>query len=140
MSQVKIQIKVGDVEFSGEGEQGWVSTQLERILKAAPGIVGAKPGGPSRPAGGHDDGQSSVAGSQTLASFLRDKNASTNILGDSSVAARAGKEATQYCGCDSGFEGQQPDETRESGRLFEQKRCKGSLRKGWQRLLRHDGR
>ena len=31
MSQVKIQIKVGDVEFPGEGEQGWVSTQLERV-------------------------------------------------------------------------------------------------------------
>ena len=78
MSQVKIQIKIGDVEFSGEGEQGWVSTQLERILKAAPGIVGAKPSSPPSPASGHNDGQSSAAGSQTLASFLREKNASTN--------------------------------------------------------------
>src|ERR1041384_2419518 len=77
MSQVKIQIKVGDVEFSGEGEQGWVSTQLERVLKAAPSIVGAKPIGRSTSSGDHNS-PSSAAGSQTLASFLRDKNASTN--------------------------------------------------------------
>src|SRR6266480_1122854 len=78
MRQVKIQIKVGDVEFSGEGEQGWVSTQLERILKAAPAIVGAKTSGSHPPASEHSDGKISAAGSQTLASILRDKSASTN--------------------------------------------------------------
>ena len=75
MSQAKIQIKVGDVEFSGEGEQGWVSTQLERVLKAAPTIVGTKSSGVPPPPTGE---QSSGAGAQTLASFLRDKNAVTN--------------------------------------------------------------
>ena len=78
MSQVKIQIKVGDVEFSGEGEQGWVSTQLERILKAAPGIVGAKRSDPALSGSGQEDRQNATATSQTLASFLRDNNASTN--------------------------------------------------------------
>jgi hypothetical protein len=76
MSQVKIQIKVGDVEFSGEGEQGWVSTQLERVLKAAQGTPGGRVSGRSAPdAGSH--GQN-AAGSQSLASFLRDKNAAVN--------------------------------------------------------------
>jgi hypothetical protein len=77
MSQVKIQIKVGDVEFSGEGEQGWVSAQLERILNAAPAIVGAKRTDES-PGTGHRELQSSIAGSQSLASFLREKNAAVN--------------------------------------------------------------
>ncbi len=35
----KIEIKVGAVEFSGEGEQGWVASQLERVLRVAPSIV-----------------------------------------------------------------------------------------------------
>jgi hypothetical protein len=76
MSQVKIQIKVGDVEFSGEGEQGWVSTQLERVLKAAQGTPGGRVSERSAPdAGSH--GQNAT-GSQSLASFLRDKNAAVN--------------------------------------------------------------
>src|SRR5437868_621067 len=77
MSQVKIQIKVGDVEFTGEGEQGWVSTQLERVLKAASSIGG----GTQNPCGpGREDRtrQDSAAASQSLASFLRDKNAAVN--------------------------------------------------------------
>jgi hypothetical protein len=78
MSQVKIQIKVGDVEFSGEGEQGWVSTQLERVLKAGAAMGDAKRNDSSSSTRGHNDNQSTAAGSQTLASFLRDKNASTN--------------------------------------------------------------
>jgi hypothetical protein len=80
MSDVKIHVKVGDVEFTGEGEQGWVATQLDRILKAAPGIVAAKPNvshGLTEPHA-HTRTQESQVGSQTLASFLRDKNASTN--------------------------------------------------------------
>src|SRR5437016_5093572 len=78
MSQVKIQIKVGDVEFCGEGEQGWVSTQLERILKAAPALAAVK--AKDRPESGstHNDTQIAAAGSQSLASLLRDKNAAVN--------------------------------------------------------------
>jgi len=39
MADVKIQMKIGDIEFSGEGEQGWVGKQLEKILNAAPTIA-----------------------------------------------------------------------------------------------------
>lgn len=78
MSQVKIQIKVGELEFSGEGEQAWVSTQLERVLKVAPTLAAAK--GTERSAGGgmSNDTQPGVVGSQSLGSFLRDKNAAVN--------------------------------------------------------------
>ena len=80
MPDVKIQIKIGDVEFSGEGDQSWVGAQLERILKAAPTIVSTTP----RAADNSPTSRTSaVAGDsdavgQPLASFLRDKNASTN--------------------------------------------------------------
>jgi len=80
MGDVKIQIKIGEVEFTGEGEQAWVATQLDRILKAAPEIVRSGP-----PVAQHDStrsqtnaGQNPKAASQPLAMFLRDKGAATN--------------------------------------------------------------
>jgi|SRR5437870_7605021 len=79
MPDVKIQMKIGDVEFSGEGDQAWVGAQLDRILKAAPAIVGAKPRTPDSstrsPAAAGGDSNTAA---QPLASFLREKNASTN--------------------------------------------------------------
>jgi hypothetical protein len=48
MADVKIQMKIGEVEFSGEGEQAWVGAQLDRILKAAPTIVSSTPRTPQR--------------------------------------------------------------------------------------------
>lgn len=36
MSDSKIQIKVGIVEFSGEGNQDWLSKQLDKILEKIP--------------------------------------------------------------------------------------------------------
>src|SRR6266536_1928261 len=77
MSQVKIQIKVGNSEFSGEGEQGGVSAQLERVLKAGASLP-AKTGDGSAPGAGHHESAHAAAGSQSLASFLRDKNAAVN--------------------------------------------------------------
>jgi hypothetical protein len=79
MNNVKIQIKVGDVEFTGEGEQEWVATQLDRVLKAAPAIAGARPATQSRSESSDPGAENNTsATSQTLASFLRDKNAATN--------------------------------------------------------------
>jgi hypothetical protein len=79
MSEVKIQIKVGEVEFAGEGEKAWVAEQLDRILKAAPAIVGARAPNRQAPPNGEklSDAQMPDA-SHTLAGFLRDKNAATN--------------------------------------------------------------
>jgi hypothetical protein len=78
MSNAKIEIKVGAVEFSGEGEQGWVANQLERVLKAAPSIVGATPHRQDKSGEAHDPRDQLPSNSQTLASFLRDRGASTN--------------------------------------------------------------
>jgi hypothetical protein len=39
MSESKIQIKVGHVEFSGEGNQEWLAEQLEKVLVKIPELV-----------------------------------------------------------------------------------------------------
>ncbi len=39
MSEAKINIKVGHVEFSGEGEQDWLSQQLRKILAKVPEVL-----------------------------------------------------------------------------------------------------
>lgn len=36
MSDAKLQVKIGGVEFSGEGSERWLSEQLKVILEAAP--------------------------------------------------------------------------------------------------------
>ena len=79
MADVKIQMKIGEVEFSGEGEQAWVGKQLEKILNAAPTIAasaGRRPATHSSETPGATTDPN--AANQTLAKFLRDKNAVTN--------------------------------------------------------------
>ena len=41
MSATKIEVVLGPVSFTGEGDQVWLAEQLERVLKAAPGVLGA---------------------------------------------------------------------------------------------------
>jgi len=35
MSDTKIEIKIGEISFSGEGNQDWLSGQLDKILDKA---------------------------------------------------------------------------------------------------------
>jgi galactitol-specific phosphotransferase system IIC component len=39
MSESKIQVKVGIVEFSGEGDQVWLAAQLDKILEKIPELL-----------------------------------------------------------------------------------------------------
>lgn len=39
MSNSKIQVKVGIVEFSGEGNQEWLAAQLDKILEKVPELL-----------------------------------------------------------------------------------------------------
>src|SRR5688500_6637582 len=39
MSTSKISVSAGSVSFSGEGDQAWLTEQLEKVLKAAPGLA-----------------------------------------------------------------------------------------------------
>lgn len=43
MGDVKIQLKLGAVEFSGEGDQDWLAKQLDKILEKAPKLAAIAP-------------------------------------------------------------------------------------------------
>jgi hypothetical protein len=55
MSESKIQVKVGIVEFSGEGEQEWLAKQLDKILEKVPELLKIEVSGSGRPTGNTDN-------------------------------------------------------------------------------------
>ena len=83
MSEVKIQFKLGSIEFSGEGEKVWVGQQLDKILQEAPKLLSmaqisavAAPQNPEN-AGHQPMATDQVIAKQPLATFLKSKDAST---------------------------------------------------------------
>jgi len=85
MTQSKIEVTVGNVSFSGEGEQAWLAEQLDKVLKAAPNVVqtvagNVDPLGEDRsPAGGDLK--------TTLASYIKEKGAERSQVHRFLVAA-----------------------------------------------------
>jgi hypothetical protein len=85
MSESKIEIKIGQITFSGEGEPAWVAEQLDKILDRAEALMSLAPvTPPPAPPGGngsHEEadlsGHSEIA-SKPLAVWLKDKNAETS--------------------------------------------------------------
>ena len=77
MAEAKIEIKAGNVSFSGEGNEAWLSSQLDKVLKHLPDLVNAIPplsnggdaGDPSLP-------RKKAAGN--LASYLNSKKVSAS--------------------------------------------------------------
>lgn len=43
MAEAKIQLKLGAIEFTGEGEKEWVTAQLDKVLEKAPKLVNIVP-------------------------------------------------------------------------------------------------
>jgi len=43
MGESKIEIKIGQISFSGEGEQDWVAKQLDKILGQAEKLIHLAP-------------------------------------------------------------------------------------------------
>lgn len=78
MAEAKIEIKVGAVSFSGEGEGKWLSEQLDKVLEKLPELVNVAPAPAedNRPDGTPKPPHVRVKG--TLASFLTAKNAKSN--------------------------------------------------------------
>lgn len=80
MSDTKIQIKIGIVEFSGEGDQEWLSSQLDKILVKIPELLKIE----VATSGSHHgnqiekpDGLKEIPKIKNLALFLKEKNATT---------------------------------------------------------------
>lgn len=85
MTNSKIEIKIGIIEFSGEGDQEWLAEQLDKIIEKAPefinsGVALAQPT-PELKNETLKDNQVKAASSNVqkkpLASFIKDKSPKT---------------------------------------------------------------
>lgn len=79
MSEAKIEIQIGEIRFSGEGDQEWLTKQLDKILSKADILIKLAPKPPVSNQSTHqaaDFSNSSIA-NQSLATFLKSKNATT---------------------------------------------------------------
>ena len=72
MNESKIQVKVGIVEFAGEGEQDWLAKQLDKILEKVPELLKIEVSNSFKPASGStgsnhlDNGTSTISGLSVL--------------------------------------------------------------------------
>ena len=82
MAQAKIQFKLGTIEFSGEGEEAWVTTQLDKLIEQAPALLGlAQPtvGQGAAADNANQQGEPvNVGKGVALATFLKSKNIGNN--------------------------------------------------------------
>ncbi|MBZ5573844.1 MAG: hypothetical protein LAO09_18420 [Acidobacteriia bacterium] len=78
MADAKIEIKVGAVSFSGEGDGKWLSEQLDKVIEKLPELANVAPAEPEN-GGDKEHGTRTHHGKKsnvgTLASFLATKNA-----------------------------------------------------------------
>jgi len=80
MSEAKIEIKVGAVSFSGEGDGKWLSEQLDKVLEKIPELANVASAEPENGDGSGGDVKAPAKKAKigTLASFLTAKNAKRN--------------------------------------------------------------
>lgn len=86
MSNGRIVLKVGDVEFSGEGEEQWVTAQLEAVFDKLPELLESRSTRRNSNGNGEvsqgdtlNDSSSGETGSTvSLAKYLQQKNATSN--------------------------------------------------------------
>ena len=80
MSEAKIDIKIGQIQFSGEGEQEWVAKQLDKIIAQAEKLIQLAPAENAQNDDGHQRpmGKDSTIAKKTLPVFLSEKNATKN--------------------------------------------------------------
>lgn len=82
MSESKIQFKVGIVEFSGEGNQDWLASQLKLVLDKVPELLKLELANPSLISsnnGGAAPPKLNLTGKpKNLSLFLKEKGATTN--------------------------------------------------------------
>jgi hypothetical protein len=77
MANAKIEFKLGTLTFTGEGEESWVSAQLDKILASVPKLVTVVP--LVEPQDGKVSGVAkTTTNAGTLASYLASKGATTN--------------------------------------------------------------
>lgn len=78
MADAKIEIKVGAVSFSGEGDGKWLSEQLDKVIEKLPQLANVVP---AEPEGGGSGAQQRLARKGNvgnLAAYLKAKTATGN--------------------------------------------------------------
>ena len=86
MSSSKIQVRVGIVEFSGEGEQEWLASQLDKIISKIPELLKMELESPTIKDEITDVGNvkekpvTAISKPINLALWLKEKNATTNLV------------------------------------------------------------
>ncbi len=86
MAEAKIEITIGQITFSGEGESKWLSEQLDKILDRAEILLTLAPASSMSAASGSNGGGNEAAdlsghseiSSKPLAIWLKEKGADTN--------------------------------------------------------------
>jgi len=82
MSESKITIKIGSIEFSGEGDANWLEKQLNKIIDKAPDLVAIST---ENSTGNNDEGKhhkpigrDSGIAKKALGTYLQERNATAN--------------------------------------------------------------
>lgn len=81
MAIAKIEVKLGAIDFKGEGEEKWLENQLDKILQQAPELLNIAPADQDGNGGdaSKENGSSiRIGGGITLAKFLTDKSIGAN--------------------------------------------------------------
>ncbi len=92
MGQSKIEIKIGIVEFTGEGEQEWLGQQLDKIIEKLPELLKIELASPQASIGPSSESRNTESNPSTglpsnLSSYLREKNATSNQVNKFLVTA-----------------------------------------------------
>ncbi len=75
MADARVEVKWGNLSFSGEGSEHWVAAQLDKFLKKFPEASVNEHAGGEGDVGGDGDGVVQKGKVGTLAAFLSAKNA-----------------------------------------------------------------
>ena|SRR5438034_349961 len=78
MAESKIAVTIGDVSFSGEGEQVWLTELFEKVIKAAPELAQVQT--PKGKSAQSENGETIPTDkfNATLASYIKKKGAESN--------------------------------------------------------------
>ena len=78
MSEVKINITIGSMEFSGEGNPEWLERQLDKLLAVAPELMKVTAENPQTNNGANVTNGNAGTNTVALATFLKGKQDTSN--------------------------------------------------------------
>lgn len=84
MSEASVEIRIGEITFSGQGESAWLAEQLDKILDRAADLLTVAPQQPTNGAATKEERHQPMAtdeaiAKKTLPGFLKEKNAKSQV-------------------------------------------------------------